>query len=66
MLKGAVKGLLVPVDKEIKTALDGLKCDGERVSISAQATTAQQSERERAAQKREGIMRGSPATLLWM
>lgn len=56
-LKGAVKSLVAPIDKEVKAALDGLKRDGDRVSILAQATTAQQTEREREATRRAGIVR---------
>lgn len=55
--KGVVKSLVAPINKEVNAALDGLKRDGERVSISAQATTAQQRERDREAAIRAGIIR---------
>lgn len=57
ILKGAAKSLVAPVDKEVNVALNGLKRDGDRVSISAQATTAQQTERDREARRREGIIK---------
>lgn len=55
--KSAMKSLLTPIDKEATVALNGLKRDAERVSILAQATTAQQRERERETTRRERIIR---------
>lgn len=55
-LKVAVKSLVIPIDKEVTKALNGLKRDGERVSILAQATTAQQMQRDKEAMRRTGII----------
>lgn len=55
--KGALSSLVAPIDKEVTKALNGLRRDGERVSIAAQATTAQQTERDREAKRRAGIIR---------
>lgn len=55
--KGVIRNLVAPINKEVDEALKGLKRDGERVSISAQATMAQQTEREREATRRAAIIR---------
>lgn len=57
ILKGAMKSLVAPIDKEVNVALKGLRHDGDRVSISAQATMAQQTERDREIRRREGIIK---------
>lgn len=53
--KRAMKSIATPLDKEFKTARDGLRHDGRMLSYLTQATTAQQTRQEREAEERRAI-----------
>lgn len=55
VLRLAVKGIAGPLDKELKTALQGLRRDGNRLMFLTQVTTAQQTRKEREIAERQAI-----------
>lgn len=58
VFKLAVKGLITrPLDKELTTALAGLRDDGNRLMFLTQATSAQQTRKEREAAERQAIIK---------
>lgn len=55
IFKLAMKSIAKPLDKELRTARDGLRQDGRMLSSLTQATTAQQTRQEREAEERRAI-----------